>query len=237
MIMSYRLQMFYKSRKWEAFTKQLRAERTNKDGLLICEHCGKPILKAYDCIAHHKEELTDENVDDVTISLNPDNIILIHFRCHNEIHKRFGYAGRLVQNVYIVYGAPCSGKSTWVDSVAESGDLILDIDRLWAAIRATSCGQYEKPAELRANVFDLRNELLNMIRFRRGKWRNAYIVGGYPLQGERERLAEEVCAKKVIFIDTPKEICMIRAREKSDEMPRYVDEWFDRYAPPSSIPE
>lgn len=231
--MSEKLQRFYKSHKWEGFINTLRQERTKADGSIICEHCGKPIVKAYDCIGHHIEELTDDNVDDALISLNPKNVMLVHFKCHNAIHKRFGYNVHREQEVFIVYGAPCSGKSTWVKENAESGDIILDIDRLWAAIRADSCTQYEKPNELKQNVFALRDAMLDMIRVRRGRWRKAFIIGGYPLQGERERLAETVGAKQIIFIDTPKDVCIERAKQKSSEWIEYIDTWFERYAPPS----
>lgn len=227
-----KLQAFYKSRRWENFVQGLRLSRVDANGFVICEHCEKPIVKAYDCIGHHIEELTENNVDDVMISLNPDNVMLVHFRCHNEIHKRFGYAERLVQRVYLVYGAPCSGKTTWVRDVAESGDLILDIDRLWGAVRAETCGQYDKPNEIKSNVFALRDCLLDTIRVRRGKWRNAYIIGGYPLQGERERLADSVGADKIIFIDTPQQVCLERAKLKNDMWTNYVNDWFTKYAPP-----
>lgn len=230
--MSEKLQRFYKSRKWESFINVLRQERTQADGSIICEHCGKPIIKAYDCIGHHIEELTDDNVDDALISLNPKNVMLVHFKCHNEIHKRFGYSVHREQEVFIVYGAPCSGKSTWVKDNAESGDIVLDIDRLWNAIKAESCTQYEKPNELKQNVFALRDAVLDMIRVRRGRWRKAFIIGGYPLQGERERLAETVGAKQIIFIDTPKDVCIERAKHKSSEWIEYIDTWFDRYTPP-----
>lgn len=232
---SKKLQTFYKSRKWETFIECLRSERARADGLVICEHCGQPIVRKYDCIGHHVEELTDDNVDNVEIALNPDNIKLVHFRCHNEIHKRFGYKAREVQRVYIIYGAPCAGKAEWVAEVAEPGDMVLNIDRLWAAIRADKCGQYDKPPELKQNIFALRDSLIDMIRVRRGRWNNAYIIGGYPLQGERERLAEIVSADKIIFVDTPKDICLLRARERSDEFIQFVENWFDRYHPPVEV--
>ena len=225
-----KLQAFYKSHKWETFISNLRAERTNADGFIICEKCGKPILKAYDCIGHHIKELTDSNVDDVTISLNPENIQLLHFKCHNEVHERFGYNGRQQQNVFIVYGAPCSGKRTWVKDNAGNNDLIVDIDRLWAAVRADVCAENEKPNAIKSNVFALRESLIDMIKVRRGKWRNAYIIGGYPLQGERERLMQTVGADKLIHIDTAREVC--EARAQSAEMKKYIAEWFERYAPP-----
>lgn len=227
-----KLQAFYKSRRWENFVETLRIERADASGLIHCEHCGQPITKKYDCIGHHVTELTEDNVDDVTIALNPDNVKLVHFRCHNEIHKRFGYAGRLMQKVFIVYGAPCAGKRTFVESVAEPGDLILDLDKVWAAVRASSCGEYEKPGELKANVFGIRDCLIDMIKVRRGRWANAYIIGGYPLQGERERLAEQVGAEKMIFIDTPKDVCLLRAQQKPSEFIQFVNDWFEKYRPP-----
>lgn len=226
-----KLQAFYKSHKWETFIANLRSERTNADGFIICEKCGKPILKAYDCIGHHIKELTDSNVDDVTISLNPENIQLLHFKCHNEAHERFGYNGRQQQNVFIVYGAPCSGKRTWVKDNASNNDLIVDIDKIWAAVRADVCTENEKPNAIKSNVFALRESLIDMIKVRRGKWRNAYIIGGYPLQGERERLMQTVGADKLIHIDTAREVC--EARAQTEEMKRYIAEWFERYAPPS----
>lgn len=226
------LQAFYKSLKWEKFIEALRIERANTDGVVLCEHCGKPIIKKYDCIGHHIEELTDDNVNDVTISLNPQNIMLVHFKCHNEIHKRFGYAEKQAQRVYIVYGSPCSGKTSFVSEVAEHGDIVLDINKLWSAIRADKCNDNEKPNELKQNVFALRDALIDMIKVRRGRWNNAYIVGGYPLQGERERLAEIVSADKLIFIDTPKDVCLLRAETQGSEMKNFVELWFERYTPP-----
>lgn len=225
-------QAFYTGRIWARFLSALKNERTDADGFLRCEHCGKPIVKAYDCIGHHITELTDDNVDDVTIAMNPENVMLVHFRCHNEIHERFGYQGSIIKQVFLVYGAPCAGKTTFVDSVANPGDLILDIDRLWSAVRAGQCGTYDKPDALKAVVFDLRDCMMQDIRTRRGKWRNAYVIGGYPLEGERERIADMVGADKQIFIDTPQEICMQRAAQKSPEWSGYVSDWFGKYAPP-----
>ena len=234
--MIFTLANFYTSKVWENFRSNLMDERTNEKGQIICAHCGKPIVKAYDCIGHHKIELTDENVNDYTISLNPELVELIHFRCHNELHQRFGYAKPKPQKrVFIVYGAPCSGKTTWVNSVATKQDLILDVDRLWSAIKADCCGEFEKPNELTTNVFALRDYLLDMIKVRRGRWHNAYIIGGYPLQGERERIADSVNADRLIFIDTPKEVCLARAKLKSSEWIEFVNVWFDRYSPPLSV--
>lgn len=227
-----KLQAFYKGQPWKKFTAVLKQERQNADGDIICEHCGRPIVKRYDMIAHHIIELTDDNVDDVSIALNPDNIQLVHFRCHNEIHERFGSYAR---QVFIVWGSPCAGKSTWVSSVARKDDIIMDMDKLWCAIKSEACGEYEKPKALQQNVFALRECMYDMIRTRLGKWHDAYIIGGYPLTAERERLQCAVGADKLIHIDTPRQICEQRAADKSSDWLGYIDEWWARYTPPSEV--
>lgn len=81
---------FYKSKEWTDFRALLMLQRLNERGEIICAHCGRPIVKRYDCIGHHLVELTETNYRDVTISLNPDNVVLVHHRCHNEIHEKTG---------------------------------------------------------------------------------------------------------------------------------------------------
>lgn len=214
---------FYRSKEWERFREALILERTNEDGFVICAHCGKPILKKYDCIGHHKIKLTDENCGDFSVSLNPENVELIHFKCHNELHNRFnGFS----QQVFIVWGSPCSGKSTWVKQNANDDDLILDLDRIWEAVCFSS--REKKPRRLAANVFGLRDELLDQIRIRKGTWRNAYVIGGYPHAVDRERLADLLRAE-LVFIDTPKAVCLERA---SEVWRPYVEEWWEEYLPP-----
>ncbi len=214
---------FYRSKKWEKLVEIIKLERVNEDGELLCEHCGRPITRKYDCIGHHVIELDDVNVHDPEIALNPANIKLVHFRCHNEIHNRWdGYRKR----VYLVYGAPCSGKSTWVHQNANADDLILDIDRLWEAVSFSD--KYHKPNRLKANVFALRDELLDQIKLRRGMWRNAFVIGGYPLRTDRDRLCDLLGAQPV-FIDEKKEVCVYRC--KNDAWKKYVEDWFEDFIP------
>ena len=80
---------FDRSKEWEAFRKVIIEQRTDADGYVHCTMCGKAILKPYDIIIHHKQELSDANVNDAMIALNPDNVECVHFRCHNAIHERF----------------------------------------------------------------------------------------------------------------------------------------------------
>lgn len=220
---------FYRSAEWKKLMDNIKLERVNEEGQIICEYCGKPIVKSYDIIGHHKIELDEENVMDANISLNPKNIMLVDHKCHNLIHNKLGYAHR---QVYLVYGSPLSGKSSYVEQNMLSGDLIIDIDNIWQCVSGQP--RYEKPARLKSIVFKLRDELLNSVKYRMGKWNNCYIVGGYPLQSERERLIRELGARE-IFIDTDKEECLRRLKMSDDgrdkeEWTKYIDEWFERAA-------
>lgn len=225
---------FYHTKEWEGLRLQLMLQRVDAQGRIICAHCGKPIVKKYDCIGHHLIELTETNYKDPTISLNPDNVVLVHHRCHNEIHEKQGYKQK---KVYIVWGSPLSGKSTYVDQVAKYGDMIVDIDRLWQAVSGRP--MYEKPNRIKGNVFDLHNHLLTQVAQRMGHWNTAYIIGGYALPSERERLAQRLGAE-CVHIDTTREECLARLAacpdgRKKSEWEKYISEWwqtFERFAIP-----
>ena len=211
---------FYNSDEFISLKEYLSVERKNPDdGLVYCEHCGRPIIKKYDMIAHHKKELTEQNINDYMISLNPDLIMLVHFKCHNEIHRRFGKEG--YRNVYIVYGPPCSGKTTFVQNNAGPNDLIVDMDSIYQMITTD---------RLKMNAFAVRDCLYEQIKYRTGKWENAYVIAGLPMAMERQRLEIRLNASSV-FIDVDADTCKARAQERSnaEETIKYIEEWFSMY--------
>ena len=213
---------FYKSSQWETLVSLLRLSRMNDSGEIICDHCGKPIVKKYDCIGHHVIPLTESNVNDYDVSLSESNVVLVHHKCHNKIHERFG--SKPSRHVYLVYGSPCSGKSSYVAEVAGKHDIIVDIDRIYQMISNNS--EYVKPKSISQNVFAVRDALIDSIRMRRGWWVNAYIIGGYPFKSERERLSETLGCEE-IFIDTPQDVCLVRANDRPSEWVEYINRWFE----------
>ena len=220
---------FYRSDEWENLLTLLKNDhkRMDLEDNIICAHCGKPIVRAYDCIGHHIIELTEENYRDYNISLNPDNIALVHHKCHNIIHNKLSYSQR---QVFIVYGSPLSGKSSYVREAMAEGDLIIDLDSIWQCV--SGCDRYVKPNRLKSVVFAVRDNLLESVKYRRGKWLNAYVIGGYPYQAERDRLVDSLGARE-IFIDTDKDTCLNRlyAAEGRDvtEWTKYINDWWLQY--------
>lgn len=229
------LSAFYNSETWRGFRLSLIAERTNKaDGVLYCEHSGAPIINSYEIVAHHITPLTMQNVNDFSVSLNPSNIMLVSQKAHNEIHARFGHCTE--RKVYYVYGAPCSGKTTFVNSIKGNSDIVCDIDNIWQCI--TGGARYEKPNALKYNMFEVRNTILYMIKNRyprTGGWERAFIIEGGAAKKPREDRIKELGAEP-IFIDTDKETCLkrlmsdnTRTDKQKAEWQNYINKWFAEY--------
>lgn len=222
------LSEFYTSKEWQDFRAVLIAERTRADGFVYDEVTGKRIIKAYDIILHHKIELTLDNVNDANITLNPENIQIVSFKTHNAIHNRFG---KWTRHIYLVYGSPLAGKKTYVQERAGIHDLIIDIDKIYTCISNNPL--YIKSGRLYDNVRTVYNALLGDVKRKNGKWINAFIIGGFPFKGERERTAAEYGAE-LIYIDCTQEEAQARLQAAQDgrdvvEWTKYIDTWFTRY--------
>lgn len=228
------LSAFYNSDEWKTTRAMIIEQRTHADGIVYCEHSGAPLVNSYDIVAHHKNPLTKQNVNDYAISLNPENIMLVSHTAHNEIHKRFGYCTE--RKVYYVYGAPCSGKTTFVNSIKGNSDIVLDVDNIWQCI--TGGARYEKPNALKQNMFEVRKCMLEMIKTRfprAGGWERAFVIETGAARVPRENRIKELGAEP-IFINASKEECIQRlmndtnrTQEQKAEWTGYIEKWFTEY--------
>lgn len=76
---------FYKGRQWQN-VRNVVMDRSNG----LCERCmERGEIKAAD-VVHHKVPLTEENMSDPDISLNPERCIALCNDCHTEVHKELG---------------------------------------------------------------------------------------------------------------------------------------------------
>lgn len=240
------LPQFYGSKEWGACKEQVLQERIKKDGTIICEHCGQPILKGFNpqannnkgaLVFHHKIYLNSLNVNDASISINPNNIAIVHWHCHNEIHQRFGFSGgnnKPEKKVYIITGPSCSGKTTFVKERMEQGDFILDIDDIWQMVSGQP--RYIKPNSLKPIVFAIRDEIKDQISKGAGTWRNAYIIESLPSAKDREREANRYRAfnTEIITLDTSEEECLNRLHQNTQgrnvkDYEGYIREYFMRF--------
>lgn len=223
------LAQFYNSDIWRGLRLQIMNDRA-KNGVIYDEWNGQPIYKSFDVIAHHKTPVTLANVNDFSISLNPDNIMLVSHRSHNEIHARYGFT--MNKKIYYVYGAPCSGKTTFVQNVKGNSDFIIDIDLIWQAV--TGGDLYHKPDALKSVVFGVRDTMFEKAKTRAGNWERCYIIEGGAIKSERERrIAALGC--EPIFIEATKEDCINNLMQDNkrngvrDEWRQYIETWFEKY--------
>ena len=227
MARSAELQRFYARKAWQDLRTVKIMQTYGR-----CERCGAdysdntPLL-----IAHHKEHLTDETLSDPAVALNPDNVELLCPRCHALQHPEKGFIKKK-QQVFIVYGPPLSGKSTYVRQNMEAGDLVVDLDVIYTSISLLP--MYERTKGLSRVVFAVRDCLYDQIRTRNGDWPAAWIIAGLPRKDERERLASRMGAE-CILIEATKEECHKRLEEnpggRSAEWAGHIDRWFADYIP------
>ena len=78
-------------------------------------------------------------------------------------------------------------------------------------------------------MFGIRDALLDQIKTRTGKWRTAFVIGGFPLAVERERLCGILRAKP-IYIESTLAECLSRCKnERPAEWERFVLDWWESY--------
>ena len=139
-----------------------------------------------------------------------------------------------VTKVYGIESPKILQENTGLSFVKENKtdrDLVIDIDMIWSAV--TLDQMYVKNNYLKSNIFAVRDNLLEQIKMRRGTWQNAWVIGAYPMRGERERLADRLSAE-LIHIDTDKDTCLKRLYNADDNRDvnawsSYIEDYFDKY--------
>lgn len=236
---------FYRGDDWANCKAQVTLERLKND-VLYCEHCGEPVLKDFNpnkknnsgaVVYHHIVHLTNSNVNDASISINPKNIMVLHWRCHNFVHKKQEQmiaAKNAEKKVYIITGASCSGKTTFVKERIQEGDVVLDIDDIWQTI--SGMPRYTKPNSLKPIVFNMRNELKDQIAKGAGTWRNAFVIESLPLATDRKREVERYKAHNVelITMEATREECLQRLYADPNgrdikAYEEYINNYYDDY--------
>lgn len=209
---------FYKSKAWRDCKQQVYENKKDEYGIVRCEICKKPLVKSFNpksndnnssIVYHHTIELTDDNYMDYNISANPELIQTLCFKCHNQVHNRFQSANS--RKVYIIAGAPCSGKTTFVKDNMQHGDLVLDLDLIWQAISLQPI--HVKPETLTPILFAVRESIEDQIKMRAGKWNTAWVITTKSRQSELNALANRLNAE-IVVMDATKEECLDRLREE-----------------------
>lgn len=68
---------FYDSKEWAATRAYIMAR-----DCYTCQRCGRPAQEV-----HHKEHLSEANIFDIKVTLNPDNLVALCRDCHFKQHE------------------------------------------------------------------------------------------------------------------------------------------------------
>lgn len=123
---------------------------------------------------------------------------------------------------YIVCGPPASGKTTWVEGRKRWGDVVVDVDALFAAV--TGLPWYEKPEGLVKLVLDVQDGILRWVERNPGRFMNAWVITGGPKAAQRQRLAARLDATVVVLEASPDE-CLRRIAADPRRGSAVVEQW------------
>ena len=128
--------------------------------------------------------------------------------------------------VYIIWGSPGSGKTTYAKEHMTAGDILIDFDMLFQAL--TDGGDHEREYSLFDRVNGVRHYLIDTIRDF-PEVRHTWIVYGAPPEKDWE-IFRELGAESV-FIDTPRRECIRRCIKRGGDPEHWtaiVNKWFDK---------
>lgn len=239
---------FYKSKAWQRCRNAYVAERVNIDGGL-CEACHERPGEEL----HHIKEIDIFNVRNSEITLNHNNLMWLCKECHFAEHKQrivesiekrrkkrilgpggiwFDDSGNpQPQKIFIVYGAPASGKTSYVQENKHYGDLVVDLDLIKSAL--TMCQRRETPDNILNIAIEVRNKIYDLIKQKKVDCKAIWIIASLPKKKDRETIAKELNGE-LIFLRTDFNECINRAMSDTDRgnavlQEHIIKKWFEEY--------
>jgi len=221
---------FYHSKEWKKVSRLYMESRN-----YMCERCGNVAT-----ICHHKIYINPRNINDPSITLNPENLECLCQECHNKEHFKRRYSpigvtfdenGNLVKapDAFIVCGAAGSGKSTFVQENKADNDIVFDFDYICAAIMGTRQihGNHDIALSVAA---EMREAFYVCVEQHKGQWGKAWIITSTADKGMLNLLAYRLRAD-VIIMPTTLEECTERINNDPDRPNklfhiRLAEKWF-----------
>lgn len=126
-----------------------------------------------------------------------------------------------IADLTLVWGPPCSGKTTHVATHKQPGDIVIDYDAIAVALGSPS--SHDHPAAMRPIIVAAWLAALHEAERQPVRM---WLIKGFPTPAERKR------ATRTVLLDTPRAECEDRARHlrPGTWLPLIAD-WYTRYSP------
>lgn len=134
------------------------------------------------------------------------------------------------KKVFVIVGAPGSGKTTYVKEHRRTGDLVLDLDTLAAALQGSS-EPHPDYSPVMNEVLVTREAVYSSIEERAGNWARAFVITSSPDMKSVNKLVGRLGAE-VVKMKTTKQSCIDRVkddttRQNKEKDVRLIEEWFN----------
>ena len=145
---------------------------------------------------------------------------------------KFNNEGEMIPvTVYLIWGAPASGKTTYVKQHMQDGDMVVDLDLIKQSLSMMS--KTDTWDTLLEVVLSIREHLYDLIEKRRVK-SDVWVISGLPERDKREEVIKKIKADKVIHIKATEKECIERAKndiERTDKQKQMqiIHKWFNKY--------
>lgn len=116
------------------------------------------------------------------------------------------YATPIQKNVYVVTGAPGSGKSYLVDQNITKFDIVFDYDRIAAAMN-TIAGTHGDHTYMKFVLLAMRETVIECFARREGDWHNAYFITASPDRVKIDQLLRRMNATE-LHVDKTLDECI-----------------------------
>ncbi len=133
----------------------------------------------------------------------------------------------------VVWGAPCSGKSTYIRERAKYGDIVLDLDRIALAFMPEGSPHHDYPDHIRECARKARLAVVDDA----ARWglhgpETAWIIDSNATDAGRNRWRAMGC--EVVELHVDPETCHARAdAERPAHVHAIIDGWFARHGTPA----
>lgn len=152
---------------------------------------------------------------------------------YNEILERMkadAKASADKRPVYIIEGAPGSGKTTYVQSRKQPGDIVIDLDLLASALQGDVVAHPDYTPVMDA-VISAREAVYKTIRNRSGQWKSAYIIISSSDAKHVESIADQL-GGTVVTMDTDLGQCITQiqndpTRPNKEHDIKLAQQWYD----------
>lgn len=143
-----------------------------------------------------------------------------------------------MKKVYLITGAPGSGKSYYVSQHIKENDIVFDLDEINKALGGSLHDGSNKTLSI---SLAMRDAAIDTIASRKGAWDNAYFITATPRKADIESLKRKLNAEEIPMnrsIDEVKEnILRDDTRADKDKHIKLVDEWYKANSEPISKDE